>query len=105
KPSLIAWTVNQLYWNARPLFDRLMKKGQELRAAQIAALKGRAADLRAATEAHHAALAAAGKKSGELAAAAGSHASSDALARMVEALSLAPKGPEHPGRLTEVIRP
>ena len=31
KPSVSAWTVNQLYWNHRDAFDRLLAAGQLLR--------------------------------------------------------------------------
>jgi hypothetical protein len=48
KPPISAWTVNQLYWQHRELFDQLAATGQRLRQAQT---KGRAAkplDLRSA---------------------------------------------------------
>ena len=48
KPTVVPWAVNQVYWRARSTYDRLMKSGEKLRAAQIAALEGRAADVRAA---------------------------------------------------------
>lgn len=31
KPSVAAWTVNQLYWKRRPMWDALMLAGDELR--------------------------------------------------------------------------
>ena len=40
KPTVVPWAVNQIYWHARPVFDRLRATGERLRAAQIAALKG-----------------------------------------------------------------
>src|SRR6185503_2684646 len=48
KPTTVPWAVNQLYWHARPVYDRLIKSGGAVRAAQIAALGGRAADVRGA---------------------------------------------------------
>ena len=57
KPTLVPWAVNQVYWHARAAFDRLMKSGERLRKAQIAALEGRSADVRAASEAHRHAIA------------------------------------------------
>ena len=39
KPSIVAWSVNQLYWVERRTFERLMTAGKALRSAQIAALK------------------------------------------------------------------
>src|SRR4051794_8077268 len=52
KPSLVPWAINQVYWHARPLYDRVMKTGDKLRHAQIAALEGKSADVRAAADAH-----------------------------------------------------
>jgi hypothetical protein len=57
KPTVVPWAANQVYWRARSTYDRLMKSGEKLRAAQIAALEGRAADVRAASEAHRRAIA------------------------------------------------
>ena len=105
KPTVVPWAVNQLYWQARPIFDKLMKHGDTLRAAQIAALKGRSADLPRASEQHRKALAEAVRKATDLADAQGAHPGADDLARMLEALSLAPTQPEHPGRFTELVQP
>src|SRR5262245_4522723 len=41
KPTVVPWAVNQLYWRSRPAYDKLMKSGEKLRAAQLAALDGR----------------------------------------------------------------
>jgi hypothetical protein len=35
KPSISAWVVNQLYWQHRELFDRLLEAGERLRRAQL----------------------------------------------------------------------
>jgi hypothetical protein len=105
KPPLVAWAINQLYWGARPIYERLLESGEAVRAAQIAALKGRRSDLRGKAEAHRNAVAAAVQKASELAANAGSHPSPDALARTLEAISLAPNHPEPPGRLTTLVQP
>ena len=56
KPSVSAWTVNQLFWRHRKLFDRLMASGQQFRDAQAAQLAGKPADLRKPLEARRAAL-------------------------------------------------
>jgi hypothetical protein len=56
-PSVSAWTVNQLFWRHRKLFDRLMASGQQFRDAQAAQLAGKSADLRKALEARRTALA------------------------------------------------
>src|ERR1041385_5264080 len=35
KPSISAWTVNQLYWRHREAFDELIATGQRFRKAQV----------------------------------------------------------------------
>jgi hypothetical protein len=104
KPTLVAWTVNQVYWHARPAYDRVMKAGGALRRAQIDALQGKKSDVREATAAHRDAIAAAVKEAGRLADAVGSHPTPDALARTFEAISLA-ADPPPPGRLVEAVQP
>jgi hypothetical protein len=105
KPTVVPWTINQLYWRERKTFDRLMASGRALRSAQIAALKGKGTDLRAATAEHREVLAAAVATATQLAADAGTSPQADTLARMLEALSLAQEPPANPGRLTEVLQP
>ncbi len=105
KPSVVAWAVNQTYWHARDVYERLLKAGDHLRKAQIAALKGKAGDVRTASEAHRRAIADAVQAAEKLAAAHGSHPSPDGLMRTFEALSLAAEPPEPPGRLTEALQP
>jgi len=105
KPTLVPWAVNQVYWRARAAYDRLMKSGERLRKAQIAALEGRSADVREASEAHRHAIAEAVAEAERLAASAGSKPGADALARTFEALSLATGRPESPGRFTEAMQP
>src|SRR5690349_8330086 len=82
-----------------------MKAGQALRTAQIATLKGKKADVRAATEAHRKAIAAAVHRAVQLASEAGLNPNTDQLARMFEALSLAATPPSNPGRFVEVVAP
>jgi hypothetical protein len=105
KPTLVPWAVNQVYWHVRAAYDRVMKSGEKVRKAQIAALEGRSADVRAANEAHRQAIADAVGEAQRLSAAAGSAPSPDALSRTFEALSLASEPPEAPGRLTEALQP
>ena len=31
KPTLVPWAVNQVYWHARPVYDRLARSGAALR--------------------------------------------------------------------------
>jgi hypothetical protein len=105
KPTVVPWAVNQVYWRARSTYDRVMKSGEKVRAAQIAALEGRAADVRAATEAHRHAIADAVAEAERLSAASGAQPGVDALARTFESLSLATSAPQTPGRLTEALQP
>jgi len=103
KPTAVPAAVNQLYWKARPAYDAAMKAGQALRTAQIATLKGKKADVRAATETHRKAIANAVHRASELASEAGANPNTDHLARMFEALSLAATPPSAPGRFVDVI--
>ena len=105
KPTVVPWAVNQVYWRARSTYDRLMKAGDKLRAAQIAALEGRSADVRAASEAHRRAIREAVSEAQRAAAAAGVKPGGDALARTFESLSLSTVAAETPGRLTEALQP
>src|SRR5260370_40134592 len=56
KPTVVPWAINQVYWHARPVYDRLLKSGGVFRSAQIAALGGRSADVRGAADAHRKAI-------------------------------------------------
>jgi hypothetical protein len=105
KPTVVPWAVNQLYWRDRKTFDHLLKAGSALRDAQIAALGGRRADVRRATEAHRGALADAVRSATALATAGGTSPQADQLARMLEAVSLAATPADGAGRFTELIQP
>ena len=105
KPTVVPWAVNQVYWRARATFDRLMKSGEKLRAAQIAALEGRNADVRAAGDAHRRAISEAVAETERLCDTSGAKPGTDALARTFESLSLATTASETPGRLTEALQP
>jgi len=105
KPTVVPWAANQVYWRARPVYDRLVKSGAALRHAQVAALGGKKADIRAATEAHRAAIADAVKHAEQFAAAENAHPPADALMRTFEAISLTAGPLERPGRLTKPLQP
>jgi len=106
KPTVVPWAVNQVYWRARSTYDKVIRSGERLRAAQIASLEGRrGADVREAGEAHRRALAEAVKEADRVATAAGSSPGADALMRTFEALSLASGSVEPPGRLTKPLQP
>src|SRR5262245_59891094 len=51
KPTAPAWAVNQLYWERRDVFDRLIASGERLRAAQASKLAGQSGDIRGALDA------------------------------------------------------
>ena len=105
KPTVVPWAVNQVYWRARATYDRLMKSGEKLRAAQIAALEGRSTDVRAASEAHRRAISEAVAEAERLASPSGAKPGADPLARTFESLSLATSAPGQPGRLTDSLQP
>jgi hypothetical protein len=105
KPTAVPWSVNQVFWKARQIYDRLVERGQALRTAQIASLKGRKADVRTAMDAHRRAVGEAVHRAQQIASEAGLSADAEQLARMFEALSLAPSPPSSPGRFTDVIAP
>jgi len=105
KPTVVPWAVNQVYWRDRRAWDQLVRAGEQLRKAQVAALEGRKADIRAATEAHRQAVADAVQKAERIAAADDVHPAADALTRTFEAISLRPDAAEQPGRLTKALQP
>jgi hypothetical protein len=56
KPSVSAWAVNQLYWNHREEFDRLIASGAHFHKAQTSRQGGKLADMRTAIDARREAL-------------------------------------------------
>ena len=105
KPVLAAWAVNQVYWRSRSVFDRLLKAGEKLRAAQVAAVEGKAADVRGLTQAHRQALSEAVNEASKAAREAGADPDTDQMARTLETLSLAPQSGDRPGRLIKPLAP
>ena len=99
KPSVSAWTVNQLYWNHRDAFDRLLAAGQRLR--------GKVTDVRGALEARSKALLQLSDLATSLLSDAGHNPSPDTIRRVtttLEALSALSDGPT-PGRLIQDVDP
>ena len=74
RPTASAWALNQVYWHARDLHDRLVAAGDRLRAQQQHALAGRAADPRDATRARQEAIRAVVDRAAEFLAEAGNPA-------------------------------
>jgi len=105
KPTIVPWSVNQVYWHARDVYSRVLKAGEKLRDAQLTALKGKASDVRGATTAHRQAVADAVKTASRLATDAGARPDPEPLARMFEAVSLQQTPPEPHGRFTKPLQP
>ena len=110
KPSVPAWTVNQLYRKQRIAFDRLLDAGERFRKAQTAQLAGQSADFRAPLEARRAALAELTGHAAKLLTDSGSAAAPDTMRRItttLEALSTYAGIPDtpQPGSLTDDVPP
>jgi hypothetical protein len=104
KPTSVAWSVNQLYWHRRAVYDRLAKTGKRLRTAQVSALGGHRVDVRQPSEDHRAAIAEAVAETTRITAESGIHPNTEELARTFEALSLDTSTGEA-GRLTRGLQP
>jgi uncharacterized protein YhaN len=107
KPSVSAWTVNQLYWHYREEFDELLAAGQRVRKAQVSASASRLNDMRAALDARREALVNLSQLATSLLREAGSNPSPDTIRRItttLEAISALADGPTL-GRLTQDVDP
>ena len=107
KPSLSAWTVNQLYWRHRDAFDELIATGQRFRKAQVA---GKMANMREALDARREALSELSDLATKVLRDAGHNPSLDTLRSVgttLEALSVATSLSDGPtlGQLTADIDP
>src|SRR6266478_1147867 len=107
KPSISAWTVNQLYWRHRDAFDELIATGQRFRKAQTS---GKMVNMREALDARREALSRLSDLATEALLDAGHNPSLDTLRRIsttLEALSAARPVSDRPtfGRLTHDIDP
>lgn len=107
KPSISAWTVNQLYWRHRDAFDELIATGQRFRKAQTS---GNMVNMREALDARREALSHLSNLATEELRDAGHNPSLDTLRRIgatLEALSAygSLSGGPTLGRLTEDIDP
>lgn len=104
KPSVSAWTVNQLYWNYREEFELLLAAGQRFRKAQTS---GKIADMRGSLDARREALSQLANLATSLLRDAGHKPAPDTIHRItttLEALSALADGPT-PGRLTADVDP
>ena len=110
KPSISAWAVNQLFWQHRKSFDKLLAAGERFRKAQAAQLAGKAADLRGPLDERREALSELTKVAAGVLRHAGNNASPDILRRItttLEALATYGNHRDAPqaGRLTDDIDP
>lgn len=110
KPSVSAWTVNQLYWHHRDAFNRLLAAGQRFHKAQTSSLAGKVADMRGSLEARRDALSHLADLATSLLQEAGHNPSQDTIRRItttleaVSAFASVSDGPT-PGRLTQDVDP
>ena len=107
KPSISAWTVNQLYWQHRESFDRLLATGQRFRQAQKG---GKVADMREALDARRDVLSDLSDLATKLLQGAGHNPTLEMMRRIattLEAMSAYASLPDglSAGRLTEDIDP
>jgi hypothetical protein len=110
KPSISAWAVNQLYWQHREEFDRLIATGQRFRQAQTSGRAGKVADMREALDARREALSHLSDLATALLRDAGHNPTPETIHRIsttLEAMSAYASFPDdaRPGRLTRDVDP
>jgi hypothetical protein len=104
KPNLAAWAVNQLYWQHRDVYDRVVNASERLRGEHRKLLAGKSSDIRDAEKAHRDAIRDAAERV-KHALKEGNHAATDQTLNAVqETLEALPSG-DAPGRLTRPLRP
>jgi hypothetical protein len=110
KPSVPAWAVNQLYWQHRDRFDRLIDAGERLRKAQASRLAGHSGDIRGALDALREALSELTRLAADRLSDSGSSTTPDQMRRVTSTLEAlasigtVPNGPQ-PGRLSDEVDP
>ena len=103
KPNLAAWTVNQLYWRERAVYDAVIDAAGEMRKAYKQMLAGKTADVRKVEDAHKGALQDA-RQAARRILDEGGHPNPDAVMMAVAETLDALPGEETPGRLTKPLR-
>ena len=103
KPNLAAWTVNQLYWRERKIYDDVIKAAERMRAVYKQMLAGKNADVRGAEEIHQEALREA-KQAAKRLLEEGGHPNPEVVMMPVAETLDALPGEEPPGRLTKPLR-
>lgn len=104
KPPVAAWAVNQVYWQHRKVYDRLIEAAGDLRAAHAAVLGGKRADVRESGKAHEEAIDAAIKAALGVLRDAGQPAT-DATRQAIATTLRALPASEPPGELARVLQP
>jgi hypothetical protein len=110
KPSISAWAVNQLYWNHRDAFDRLIATAERFRQAQASRLARKVADMRGALDGRREALSHLSDLATALVRNAGHSPTPETIHRItttLEAISAHASLPDasRPGRLTHDVDP
>jgi hypothetical protein len=110
KPSISAWAANQVYWQHRDTFDRLIAAGERLRKAQSTTLSGKSADVRGALQAVRETLSELTRMAADALTEVGSNPSPGtmrAVTATLEALSAYGSIPDapRPGRLVDDVDP
>ncbi len=110
KPSISAWTVNQLYWFHRDAFEELLAAGQRFHKAQTSSLAGKVADMRGALDARREALAQLSDLATSVLSDAGHNPGAETIRRVtttLEAISAHASVADGPalGRLTQDVDP
>jgi hypothetical protein len=110
KPPISAWAVNQLYWNHREEFDRLIASGEHFHKAQTSRLASKVAEMRGALDVRREALAHLSDLATSLLRDAGHNPSLDTIRRItstLEAMSVFASRSDapRPGRLTNDVDP
>ncbi len=110
KPSISVWAINQLHWNHREAFDRLLSTSQRFRQSQTSDTATRMADLRGSLDARREALSQLSDLATVLLRKAGHNPTPDMIHRItttLEALSAHAtlSGGPTPGRLTQDVDP
>lgn len=104
KPPVAAWAVNQVYWQHRKVYDRLIEAAGDLRAAHAAVLGGKRADVRESGKTHEEAIDAAIKAALGVLRDAGQPAT-DATRQAIATTLRALPASEPPGELARVLQP
>jgi hypothetical protein len=104
KPSLPAWAVNQLFWHRRPVIENLVKAAEAVRIEHGKTLAGKAADIRAAEQAHRDAVKDALAEARTALGEAGHPLTAATLDAVRDTLQVLPS-PEANGRLTRPLAP